>query len=161
MTMMWLSLHRELADLAVDVERERRVSFGESVERYDTLVRQDSVKQAVKAANAEQERRVSASAQDDPASPTKASPERAWCEGGVPSTLEHLLQRRAPRTSSFHAACSGSRPRRPLPLPSPRRGTLGSVASRFRDKHARALAMIGRGWARAAPMHEDNIIVMQ
>ena len=92
---MWLSLHRELADLAVDVEREHRVSFGESVERYDTLVRQDSVKQAVKAANAEQERRVSASAQDDPASPTKASPERAWCEGGVPSTLEHLLQRRS------------------------------------------------------------------
>ena len=85
-------LHRELADLAVDVERERRVSFGESVERYDTLVRQDSVKQAVKAANAEQERRVSAY---DPASPTKPSPERAWCEGGVPSTLEHLLQRRS------------------------------------------------------------------
>ena len=50
----------------------------------------------------------------------------------------------------------------PNPAPFGMRGwTLGSVASRCRDKHARALAMIGRGWARAAPMHEGNIIPLQ
>lgn len=50
----------------------------------------------------------------------------------------------------------------PNPAPFGMRGwTLGSVASRCRDKHARALAMIGREWARAAPMHEDDIFVMQ
>jgi len=59
-------LSREIADVAVDEERERRLSFGASVERYDRLVRQDSVKKVIEASEAERDRRVKAQSLDGP-----------------------------------------------------------------------------------------------
>lgn len=143
-------LSREIADVAVDEERERRLSFGASVERYDRLVRQDSVKKAVEAAEVERDRRVGAQSLDRP----ENRPPADEAEQDATETVAARFVRGAIHSTAVNAAGVGEATHggnmegvlRPCYHP----GTL-SVLNELLRRRSSAEELVSRGVLRRAP----------